>query len=62
MYGLWQTVCEKVELGESSIKAIEKEIQEESGLVINREEIIYMFNDPKYNCDVYKIKLKIEVP
>jgi 8-oxo-dGTP pyrophosphatase MutT (NUDIX family) len=62
MYKLWQTVCGKVELGESSIRAMEREISEESGLMIDRTEIIYMFNDPKYNCDIYKIKLKLEIP
>ena len=48
-------------MGESSIKAMEREISEESGLIINRAKIIYMFNDPKYNCDVYKIKLKLKI-
>jgi len=62
MHGLWQTVCGKVELGESSIRAMEREISEENGLIINRAEIIYIFNDPKYNCNMYKVKLKLEIP
>jgi len=44
------------------MRAMEREISEESGLIINRAEIIYMFNNPKYNYDVYKIKLKLKTP
>jgi ADP-ribose pyrophosphatase YjhB (NUDIX family)/predicted aspartyl protease len=57
MYNLWQVPGGKVERGESSIQAVIRETQEETGIKIEKENLIYLFNDPKFNCDVYATKL-----
>ncbi|CAI2191913.1 5658_t:CDS:2, partial [Funneliformis geosporum] len=51
MYNLWQTVCRKIEMGESSMTAIIREIVEETGIQLDKEHLEYILNDPTYNCD-----------
>ncbi|CAI2201464.1 237_t:CDS:1, partial [Funneliformis geosporum] len=51
MYNLWQTVCGKVEMGESSTTAMIREIDEETGIKLNKDRLEYILNDPAYNCD-----------
>ena len=58
MPGLWQTVCEKVEANESSIKACKRETTEETGLDLPSEKMKFIFNDRKYDCDVYVTKIR----
>ncbi|GES91988.1 retroviral-like aspartic protease 1 [Rhizophagus clarus] len=57
MYNLWQVPGGKVELGESSIQAVLRETQEETGIKLKKEELTYLFNDPNFNCDIYATKL-----
>ena len=57
MYNLWQVSGGKVELGESSVQATIRETKEETGLQVEKEELTYLFNDPKFNCDIYATKL-----
>ena len=57
MYNVWQVLGEKVELEESSVQVTIRETKEETGLQIGKEELTYLFNDPKFNCDVYATKL-----
>ncbi|GES92750.1 8-oxo-dGTP diphosphatase MutT [Rhizophagus clarus] len=57
MYNLWQVPGGKVELGESSIQAVLKETQKETGIKLKKEELTYLFNDPNFNCDIYATKL-----
>ena len=58
MQHLWQSVCESVEdYDESSRQAVARKVQEETGLEVIPRDLQYLFNDPKFNCDVYKLKV-----
>ena len=57
MPGLWQTVCGKVEANESSIEACKRETTEETGLDLPPEKMKFIFNDRRYDCDVYITKI-----
>ena len=57
MYNMWQVPEGKVEEGESSIQATLRETLEETGIPLNGEDLTFLFNDSKYNCDVYIAKL-----
>ena len=58
MPGLWQTVCGKVEANESSIEACKRETTEETGLDLLSEKMKFIFNDRRYDCDVYVTKIR----
>ncbi|RGB29190.1 hypothetical protein C1646_766903 [Rhizophagus diaphanus] len=51
MYNLWQVAGGKVENCESSIQAVLRETKEETALDIKKDECIFLFNDPAFNCD-----------
>ena len=53
MYGLWQVPGGKVEDRETSLEAILQETQEETGIKLNEDQTLLIFNDPKFDCDVY---------
>src|SRR6266508_1192680 len=58
MQHLWQSVCGSVEdYDESSKYAAAREVLEETGLEVILGDLQYLFNDPEYNCDVYKLKV-----
>ncbi len=58
MQYLWQSVCRNVEnYNKSSRHAIVKEVLEKTGLKVILKDLQYFFNDPKYNCDIYKLKV-----
>ena len=57
MYNLLQTPCGKVERNEHSMEAILRETLEEAGVNLRVMDVEYLFNDPKFNCDVYMSKL-----
>src|SRR6266540_3658428 len=58
MQHLWQSVCESVEdYDESSRHAAAREVLEETGLEVILRDLQYLFNDPEYDCDVYKLKV-----
>ncbi len=58
MQHLWQSVCGSVkEYDKSSRYAVRREVLEESGLKVISENLQYFFNDPEYDCDVYKLKV-----
>ncbi|CAI2189467.1 13253_t:CDS:2, partial [Funneliformis geosporum] len=52
MYNLWQTVCRKVEMGESSTTAIIREIDEETRIKLNKGRLEYILHDLTYNYNV----------
>ena len=58
MQHLWQSVCRSVEdYDESSRQAAIREVLEETGLEVILEDLQYLFNDLKYDCDMYKLKV-----
>ena len=57
MPGLWQTVGGKVEANESSIEACVRETKEEAGLDLPPRKMKFIFNDRRYDCDVYVTKI-----
>src|SRR6266496_5961659 len=61
MYNLWQVSGGKVELGKSSVQAVIRETHEETGIQVERKSLTYLFNDPKFKCDVYTTKLTSEL-
>ncbi|HEY6437751.1 MAG TPA: NUDIX domain-containing protein, partial [Ignavibacteriaceae bacterium] len=61
MYNQWQSPGGKVEKGETSVEANLRETEEETGIKLKEENCIFIFNDPKYNCDVYVTKIEDNV-
>ena len=60
MQHLWQSVCGSVEdYDESSRHAAAREVLEETGLEVILGDLQYLFNDPEYDCDVYKLKVHL---
>ncbi len=58
MQHLWQSVCGSVEdYDESSRHAATREVLEETGLEVILGDLQYLFNDSKYDCNVYKLKV-----
>ncbi len=58
MQHLWQSVCGSIkDYDESSRHAAAREVLEEIGLEIILGDLQYLFNDPKYDCDMYKLKV-----
>ena len=58
MQHLWQSVCESVEdYNESGRYVAAREVLEETGLEVILRDLQYLFNDPKYNCNMYKLKV-----
>ncbi|PKY61365.1 hypothetical protein RhiirA4_486237, partial [Rhizophagus irregularis] len=47
----------KVENRESSLQAVLRETKEETALDLKKDECIFLFNDPAFNCDVYLTKI-----
>ena len=48
----------KVKANESSIEACKRETIEETGLDLPSEKIKFIFNDRRYDCDVYITKVR----
>ena len=61
MKGLLQSFCEKVDEGETLIKAVWREIWGETDIDLDDKDYKFLFNDPKYNCDIYFSRLKPDV-
>src|SRR6266542_5557856 len=58
MQHLWQSVCESVkDYDESSRHAAAREVLKETVLEVILRDLQYLFNDLKYDCDVYKLKV-----
>src|SRR6266542_7132085 len=58
MQHLWQSVCGGVkDYDESSRHVATRKVLEETGLEVILEDLQYLFNDPEYDCDVYKLKV-----
>ena len=62
MQHLWQSVCGSIEdYDESSRHVTAREVLEETGLEVILEDLQYLFNDPEYDCDVYKLKVYLRI-
>ena len=60
MYGLHQSSEGAVETEDSnSLKAALRELREETGLRIYQARAKWIDHDPKFDCDIYAIKLDI---
>ncbi len=61
MQHLQQSVYESVkDYDESSRYTITREVLKKIGLEVILEDLQYLFNDSKYNCDVYKLKVYLQ--
>ncbi len=56
MKNMWQSPGGKTD-GEPSVEAALRELEEETGLVAEPEDLKFLINDPNYNCDVYTLKV-----
>src|SRR6266542_4084511 len=56
MKNMWQSSGRKTN-GEPSMGATLRELEEETGLVAEPEDLKFLINDPNYNCDVYTLKV-----
>src|SRR6266542_4020236 len=56
MKNMWQSLGGKTD-GEPSVEAALRELEEETGLVAEPEDLKFLINDPNYNCDVYTLKV-----
>ena len=58
MYLKYQVPCRKTKPEETGIEAIYRETAEEINLLIKRNYLYYLANDPAFNCDIYFAKLR----
>src|SRR6266498_2677382 len=56
MKNMWQSSGGKTD-GESSMEAAFRELEEETGLVAESEDLKFLINNSNYNCDVYTLKV-----
>src|SRR6266545_2713662 len=56
MKNMWQSPGGKTD-GELSMEAALRELEEETSLVAEPENLKFLINDPNYNCDVYTLKV-----
>ena len=53
---MWQSPGKKTD-GKLSMEAALRELEEETGLVTEPEDLKFLINDLNYNCDVYTLKV-----
>src|SRR6266540_7361455 len=58
MNNMWQSSGGKTD-GEPSMEAALRELEEETGLVAEPENLKFLINDSNYNCDVYTLKVHL---
>src|SRR6266498_509451 len=56
MKNMWQSLGGKTDR-ELSTEATLRELEKETGLVAEPEDLKFLINDPNYNCDVYTLKV-----
>ena len=58
MYLKYQVVCEKTEPEKTGKEAVQKEIAEETNLIIEGNHLLYLANNPIFDCNIYFAKLR----
>src|SRR6266511_3364718 len=58
MKNMWQSPRGKTD-GELSMEATLRELEEETGLIAELEDLKFLINNPNYNCDVYTLKVHL---
>ena len=58
MNNMWQLSEGKTD-GELSMEAALRELEEETDLVVEPEDLKFLLNDPNYNCNVYTLKVHL---
>src|ERR1044071_6659813 len=58
MYLKYQVPCRKTESGKMGIDAAFRETTEETNLIIDKSRLLYLANDPAFDCDIYYTKLR----
>ena len=58
MYLKYQMPCGKTEPEEMGIKAAYRETAEKTNLIIEKDRLLYLANDPTFDCDIYYAKLR----
>ena len=43
------------------MKTALRELEEEIGLVVKSEDLKFLFNNPNYNCDIYTLKICLNI-
>src|SRR6266498_3771411 len=56
MRNMWQSSGGKTDR-EPSMKAVLRELEEETGLVVEPEDLKFLINDLNYNCNIYTLKV-----
>jgi len=56
MNNMWQSLGEKTDR-EPSIEAALRELEKETSLIAEPEDLKFLINDPNYNCDIYTLKV-----
>ena len=56
MKNMWQLPEEKTDK-KLSMEAVLRELEEETGLIIEPEDLKFLLNNPNYNCDIYILKV-----
>src|SRR6266540_626909 len=56
MNNMWQSPGKKTD-GEPNMEAALRELEKETGLVVELEDLKFLINDLNYNCDVYILKV-----
>ncbi len=56
MNNMWQSPGGKTNR-KPSMEAALRELEEETGLMAESEDLKFLINDPNYNCDVYTLKV-----
>jgi len=60
MKNIWQSLEEKTD-EKPSMEAALRELEKETGLVTESEDLKFFLNDPNYNCDIYTLKVYLNI-
>jgi len=55
MNNIWQSLRRKID-EKPNLEAALRKLEEETGLMVEPEDLKFLFNDPNYNCDIYTLK------